>query len=98
MYRVAQMREMESQHARNNDATGSPEEIPKPKGSPGNGYSLREEMGLGAEEDKLEYNKILVSCKSVCCMITSPHRMPSACIHIAWCEANCCKPGHRLGQ
>lgn len=33
--------------------------IPKPRGSPGDGYCLIEEMGL--ETDKLSYNAIVVS-------------------------------------
>ncbi|EPS98276.1 hypothetical protein FOMPIDRAFT_1051674 [Fomitopsis schrenkii] len=63
----ARMREMESRRAQvGAQDEGEPQrQIPKPKGSPGNGYSLREEMGLGGEEDKLEYNKILRGVKRI---------------------------------
>lgn len=57
---AAQMHAMENQHGLNNDG-GARRKIPKLKGSPGNGYCLRVEMGLDGEDDKLEYNKILVS-------------------------------------
>ncbi|EPS93330.1 hypothetical protein FOMPIDRAFT_1020627 [Fomitopsis schrenkii] len=60
----ARMREMEKRSTHNRDEEGS-QKIPKPKGSPGNGYSLREEMGLGSDKDKLQYNMILRGVKRI---------------------------------